>query len=385
MQSSFWDKEILGGVKMRWLAGVIGFYFFSYLTYVLTLAFNEMAYEEVTFLELLSKYAISQAFDYTFKFLLTIPLCYLYFHLIKNWHFALKIGLHVFTMIAFVLIWQKTFYATMDFLDRGHLSGSSQVWDLYIPALFYVIQFSLFHAFEYYYQFQKQKDTEHQLRQISLQNELSAIKAQLNPHFLYNVFNTISASVPPEQERTREMIAELADLFRYQLKASRTELVCLRDEIEFLEKYLDLEKARFGDRLVVKMDIDKTLLDDKVPSMMIQPIVENCLKHGLASKIEGGEVTVSIKKRGDLLNFEVKDTGVGVEDKSKLLNTVTPSRDEAESIKGVGLKNTQLRLEKLYHSKLVFEDNQPTGLIVRFDLNNNLLDAKKMKNTEGVY
>jgi two-component system, LytTR family, sensor kinase len=358
MTSSFWDKEIVMGVKMRWLAAVIGFYFFSYLTYIFTLTFNEMAYEKVTFLELLSKYAISQTFDYTFKFLLTIPLCYLYFHLIKNWHFALKIGLHVFTMIAFVLIWQKTFYATMDFLDRGHLGGSSQVWDLYIPALFYIIQFSLFHAFEYYYQFQKQKDTEHQLRQISLQNELSAIKAQLNPHFLYNVFNTISASVPPEQERTREMIAQLADLFRYQLKASRTELVALRDEIEFLEKYLDLEKARFGDRLVVKIDIDESLLNENIPSMMIQPLVENCLKHGLASKIEGGEVSISIKKRGDLLNFEVHDTGVGVKDKSKLLNT-----------EGVGLKNTQLRLEKLYHSKLVFEDNQPSGLIVSFDLN----------------
>jgi two-component system, LytTR family, sensor kinase len=132
---------------------------------------------------------------------------------------------------------------------------------------------------------------------------------------------------------------------------------------------LDLEKARFGDRLVVKMEIDKTLLDENVPSMMIQPLVENCLKHGLASKIEGGEVVISIKKRGDLLNFEVHDTGVGVKDKSKLLNTVTPLRDEAESIKGVGLKNTQLRLEKLYHSKLIFEDNQPSGLIVSFALN----------------
>ena len=373
MKSSFWEIEIMGGVKVGWLAAVIGFYFFNYLTYVVTLTFNELAYLKITFGELLSSYAISQAFDYFFKFLLTIPLCYLYFRLIKHWHLSLKIVLHIFTLIAFVLTWQKMFYSTMEFLNRGHLRGASQVWDLYIPALFYIIQFSLFHAFEYYYQFQKQKDTEHQLRQISLQNELSAIKAQLNPHFLYNVFNTISASVPPEQERTREMIAELADLFRYQLKASRTELVCLRDEIEFLEKYLDLEKARFGDRLVVKMDIDKTLLDENVPSMMIQPIVENCLKHGLASKIEGGEVAIFIKKRDNILNCEVKDTGVGVKDKLKLLNT-----------EGVGLKNTQLRLEKLYHSKLVFEDNHPTGLSVSFDIDTNLLNAKKVKNTEGV-
>jgi two-component system, LytTR family, sensor kinase len=358
MTSSFWDKEILGGLKMRWLAGVIGFYFALYIVYAFTLVFNELAYGERSFIELLFYYGRNQAIDYCIKFFLTIPLCYLYFRWLVKWHLSAKIVLHVFTMIFFVLTWQKLFYFTMESIGSGHLRGSSQVWDLYIPALFYIIQFGFFHAFEYYYQFQKQKDTEHQLRQISLQNELSAIKAQLNPHFLYNVFNTISASVPPEQERTREMIAQLADLFRYQLKASRSELVALRDEIEFLEKYLDLEKARFGDRLAVKMEIDKTLLDENIPSMVIQPLIENCLKHGLASKIEGGEVAISIKKRGDLLKFEIKDTGVGEKDKSKLLNT-----------EGVGLKNTQLRLEKLYNSKLVFADNKPTGLIVSFDLN----------------
>ena len=373
MTSLFWNKEILGGVKMRWLAVIVGFYLFNAFTYTLTLAINQVAYEKKPFFDVFLMYSSAQAINYLLKFLLSIPLTYLYFRTIKHWRLFPKIGLHVFTSIAYVFVWKKLFYFTMEYMDKGHLEGSSEVWDIYIPALFYIIQFSLFHAFEYYYQFQKQKDTEHQLRQISLQNELSAIKAQLNPHFLYNVFNTISASVPPEQERTREMIAELADLFRYQLKASRTELVCLRDEIEFLEKYLDLEKARFGDRLVVKMDIDKTLLDENVPSMMIQPIVENCLKHGLASKIEGGEVAIFIKKRDNILNFGVKDTGVGVKDKLKLLNT-----------EGVGLKNTQLRLEKLYHSKLVFEDNQPSGLSVSFDINTNLLNAKKVKNTEGV-
>ena len=358
MTSSLGDKEILGGIKMRWLAGVIGFYFLNYLIYILTLAFNELAYQKITFWELLSKYAISQAFDYSLKFLLTIPLCYLYFRLIKHWHLALKIGLHIFTLIAFVLTWKKLFYMTMEFLGRGHLRGSSEVWDIYIPALFYIIQFSIFHAFEYYYQLQEQKELEHKLRQVSLQNELSAIKAQLNPHFLYNVFNTISASVPPEQERTREMIAELSDLFRYQLKASRTELVPLKDEIEFVKKYLDLEKARFSERLTVKIDIDNAVLDEKIPSMILQPLVENCLKHGLSSLVEGGEISIKIKKEADFIHFEIADTGIGVKDKSSLLKS-----------EGIGLQNTQLRLEKMYHSKLVFKDNQPSGLIVSFDLN----------------
>ncbi len=354
---TFWQKKTIGGIKIGWLAATLGFYFFNYLTYVITLTFNELAYANLPFGDLLSHYAVNQAFDYTFKFILTIPLCYLYFKTIKHWRLPFKIALHVLTLVVFVLTWQKLFYVTMEALDKGHLRGSSQVWDLYIPALFYIIQFSLFHGFEYYHQWQAQKEIEHQLREISLKNELSAIKAQLNPHFLYNVFNTISASVPPEQERTREMIADLSDLFRYQLKASRTELVPLREEIQFVQKYLDLEKARFGERLVVKLQITEGVLSELVPSMVLQPLVENCLKHGLASLVEGGEVSISIKKDGDLLHFEIADTGIGVQNKDILLKS-----------EGIGLKNTQLRLEKLHDSSLHFSDTQPHGLTIKFEI-----------------
>ena len=356
MAKSFWERD-LRGVKMSWLAMAVGFYLASYLIYVVTLALNELAYAKIPFFELLGSYAISQAFDYGFKFLLTIPLCYLYFRLVAHWQLWAKGVLHVFTLVLFVFTWKKLFYWAMEALGRGHLRGSSEVWDIYIPALFYVIQFGLLHAFEYYHQLQKQKELAFQLQKMSLQNELSALKAQLNPHFLYNVFNTISASVPPEQEHTRELIAELADLFRYQLKASRTELVPLSDEIEFVKKYLNLEKARFGDRLTVKMDIDDDILNEKVPSMILQPLVENSLKHGLASLIEGGEVSISIKKTNGVLQFEIRDTGIGVKNKAELLEN-----------EGIGIKNTQLRLEKLYHSTLQFSDNQPSGLVTYFEI-----------------
>jgi two-component system, LytTR family, sensor kinase len=357
MTTSFWEKNSIGGVKRGWLVVAIGFYLTFYLLYAVTLAYNEAAYAKTPFNELIFSYIQVQAIDYLYKFILTIPLCYLYFKMINHWHLSLKIVLHIFTMILFVLTWKELFYITMEATGGGHLEGTSQVWDLYIPALFYVIQFGFFHAFEYYYQLQKQKEIGSQLRQASLTNELAALKAQLNPHFLYNVFNTISASVPPEQERTRELIAELADLFRYQLKASRTELVLLRDEIEFIEKYLDLEKARFGERLQTHIEIADNILEEQVPSMMLQPLVENSLKHGLASLIEGGEVSIKIKKEGDLLHFEISDTGIGVKNKEQLLHT-----------EGIGLRNTQLRLEKLYNSTLHFSNNQPKGLTIRFTI-----------------
>jgi two-component system, LytTR family, sensor kinase len=361
METTFWEKNSIGGIKRGWLATVIGFYVAFCLIYALTLSYIEADYAKVPFIDLVYSYIEVQSIDYLYKFMLTIPLCYLYFKMVNHWHFSLKIGLHVLTMIVYVLTWKQLFYITMEASGRGHLTGVLQVWDIYIPALFYIIEFGFFHAFEYYYQLQEQKETAHQLSRISLQNELSAIKAQLNPHFLYNVFNTISASVPPEQERTRELIADLSDLFRYQLRASRTELVPLREEIEFVEKYLDLEKARFGERLTVKTEITEGVLSELVPSMMLQPLVENCLKHGLASLIEGGEVRIGIKKEADLLHFEIADTGVGVKNKDILLKS-----------EGIGLKNTQLRLEKLYNSSLHFSDTLPHGLTIRFTIKTTL-------------
>lgn len=110
------------------------------------------------------------------------------------------------------------------------------VWDIYIPGLFMMIQFGFLFAYEHYRENQKKLLVEGELRQAALKSELSAIKAQLNPHFLYNVFNTINASVPAENEKTRQLIAELSDLFRYQLQATKEDLVPLRDEISFVKK-----------------------------------------------------------------------------------------------------------------------------------------------------
>jgi len=190
----------------------------------------------------------------------------------------------------------------------------------------------------------------------ALKSELSALKAQLNPHFLYNVFNTISASVPAEQEGTRELIAKLSDLFRYQLKATKTELIPLHEELEFVEKYLDLEKARFEDRLEIIVDVPQSIRKEKVPPMILQPLVENSLRHGLSSLIEGGEICIRIKKVADKIQFEVSDTGIGVADKSKLFDV------------GIGLTNTKLRLEKMYGSEMKISDNYPQGLKIEFSI-----------------
>jgi two-component system, LytTR family, sensor kinase len=351
-----WKREVIWGIRLGELAAFMGVYFFLYALYCLTLTINESAYVNISFDKLLQNYLISQSIDYGLKFLYTIPLWYLYFKVLKHWSLYHKIVLHQFTSFLFVLCWIKSFYFILEILGRGHLRGTSQIWDIYIPALIYIIQFGIFHAYEYHLEVQRQREREAQLRQATLQSELTAIKAQLNPHFLYNVFNTISASVPPEMEHTREMIAVLADMFRYQLRASVEDTVALGDELAFVEQYLSLEKDRFGSRLQTVLNVEPAILQEKIPPMLLQPLVENAVKHGISPKIEGGTVQLNIDKRGQALHVELSDTGVGLSDYQAVLG------------KGIGLTNTQLRLEKMFGTQLHMRPNTPSGLIISFDI-----------------
>lgn len=259
-----------------------------------------------------------------------------------------------FLILIFTYFIRELRYIYLDYNKMGRLVGTGEIWDWYIPSLFLMVQFGCIFGYRYFVENQRKLKLEAELRQAALKSELSAIKAQLNPHFLYNVFNTINASLPPENEKTRMMIAQLSDLFRYQLKASKEELVPLREELDFVKSYLDLEKARFENRLTVKIEVPQALYDVKIPPMLLQPLVENSLKHGLADLVEGGEIRIKIYKEENKLYFEVADTGVGIADKSLLFD------------KGVGLTNTNLRLEKMYHSSLHISDNQPRGTKVAF-------------------
>ncbi|MFK7936807.1 MAG: sensor histidine kinase [Saprospiraceae bacterium] len=294
---------------------------------------------------------------YILTLLTTIPIWWLIFRYWKSKPLKKKLLAHVFLLPLFIVISQESYRFICNIIGWTYLDGYGRVWDIYIPSLLYILQFGIFHAYTYYHDNQRNLKLKATLSEAALRSELSAIKAQLNPHFLYNVFNTISASVPPEQERTREMIAELSDLFRYQLKASQTDEVPLHEELSFVKKYLDLEKARFEERLQIKINVPKHLQERLVPPMLLQPLVENSVKHGISPLIEGGEVSIDIKEQNDgQLMFLIRDTGVGVTDKTKLFG------------KGVGLTNTKLRLEKQYGSILKISDNLPQGLRIEFAL-----------------
>jgi sensor histidine kinase YesM len=356
MEAQKTPKRILG-IKLSELFAFFGFYFFWALSYHIAISVNSTAWtgDAKTFMNF-GNFMETVGLDYILKAIVTFPIWYLLFRVLKHWRLRDRLLLHLFLLPAFVLIWQQLYYMITEWIDFGHLSGVASAWDIYIPALFYALQFGVFHAYNYHIENQKKIKLEGELRTAALKSELSALKAQLNPHFLYNVFNTISASVPAKNEKTRRMIAELSDLFRYQLKASQIDTVPLHEELEFINKYLELEKERFEDRLNIHFDVEENIMNELVPPMLLQPLVENSIKHGLASLIEGGSIFVKIQRKKDKLFFEISDTGVGVKDKESVFN------------KGIGLTNTKLRLEKLYQSTLQLSDNSPRGLKISFEI-----------------
>ncbi|MEM9000461.1 MAG: histidine kinase [Bacteroidota bacterium] len=351
------DRRIIWGVTIKQLLAVIALYVCSAAAYNLAIWINIPLERraEIEFFSL-SAFLEGSGLQYIIFFLFTIPIWWLIFWKLKGRSFWFRISLHLVLLPCFVFISKYVYYTMSELIGWLHLQGSAEVWDVYIPALFYQIQFAIFHVYEYYRENQKKLKLEGELKQAALKSELAAIKAQLNPHFLYNVFNTINASVPPEQEKTRGLIATLSDLFRYQLKASRKELVSLEEELEFVKKYLELEKERFGERLHVDIKVSNDLMQEKIPPMILQPLVENSVKHGLSSLIKGGSICIYIFKESGKLKFEISDTGVGIENKQTVFG------------KGVGLTNTKLRLQKMYQSQLEILDNEPQGLKIRFSI-----------------
>lgn len=356
MTTSILHRKILGVRVQEILITFMIYMFFAFL-YHLTLWVNRNGFDDPEDpLFNVEQFVSRSGMHYSLFFLMSIPIWLLIFRWIKHWKLGYRLAVHIITLPLFVFLSQEWYYDLSRLLDKWHLQGSAQVWDIYIPALFYLIQFGIFHAYEHFTDNQKKLKLEGELRTAALKSELSAIKAQLNPHFLYNVFNTINASVPAENEKTRHMIAQLSDLFRYQLQASQEELVTLEEELDFVSKYLELEKERFGNRLKITMDVSPDLYKEKIPPMILQPLVENSVKHGLSSLIDGGEINITIFRDADKLKFEIADTGVGAENKESLFN------------KGIGLTNTRLRLQKRYESNLEILDNEPNGLKIQFSI-----------------
>jgi sensor histidine kinase YesM len=188
------------------------------------------------------------------------------------------------------------------------------------------------------------------------QAELEMLKAQLQPHFLFNTLNAISALVHKSPKDADQTITQLSDLLRTSLSNGKTQEVTLKAELEFLQTYLQIQQTLMKQRLEVKWNVDAATLDALIPNMILQPIAENSIKHGLAPLEEGGRIEVSSVRRNGTLHLEISDNGKGIGHK--------------ETIEGIGLSNTRARLHHLYgdEHQLNFVAPPLGGLSVKIEI-----------------
>lgn len=187
---------------------------------------------------------------------------------------------------------------------------------------------------------------------------LGALRAQLDPHFLFNTLNTVSALVERDAKGVRRMISRLSELLRHSLEEGASD-VTLQRELDLLERYLDIMRVRFGERLAVEIDVPAALLGARVPNLVLQPVVENAIKHAIAPRESGGCISVAAERVGDRLVIRVRDDGPG------------PGGTAEPPGAGVGLANTRARLAEMYgtrqHLRLAANDDGP-GTVLEISL-----------------
>lgn len=244
------------------------------------------------------------------------------------------------------------------------ITRSPYTWDfltlLHTEIFIYWTVVMVYYLCNYYLRQQQRELQTAQLRlkaaelESSLkQAQLDALKMQLHPHFLFNTLNTISALMVEDTQAANRVLVQLSELLRAALKNDCHE-VKLREELEFLRSYLEIEQTRYQNRLKVRIEADPATLDAKVPHLILQPLVENAIKHGIAPYDRPGVIEVSARRVNGTVELMVRDNGPG-----------RPAGRNAE-LNGIGLANTRARLEKLYGTDFRFslENAEAGGLVV---------------------
>jgi sensor histidine kinase YesM len=257
---------------------------------------------------------------------------------------GMPLSFHLITDISFDLYSQLENSQLKNPFFWNFLSGSSV-----FGAFFF--RESVIHA--------QDKLQEEQTKRLAQEKEIAEtnlrfLQAQIEPHFLFNTLSNVLSLLETEPQKGRQMLLDLTKYLRESLSKTRMKTVTLGQEEDILNRYLALSKIRMGERLEFKISIPPELKNIKIPPMLLQPLVENAIKHGLEPKIEGGMVTISGYLKGENIYLEVTDTGIGT---------------QAENIPGVGIDNVRKRIRIFFgeQGKIVLRSNKPSGLTVSLE------------------
>jgi len=250
---------------------------------------------------------------------------------------------------------------TMTRVLRGVTEGGEayfQISDLAAQYLIYWGIVAATHAWLYYRDVQGRELRASQLEALLAQTRLQMLSMQLQPHFLFNTLNTIAELVHQRPEAAERMITDLSHLLRETLHAGLVDRVPVEQELQLLDRYAEIQRARFGDRLTVDVVIDEEATKSAlVPSLLLQPLVENAIKHGIGARAGAGRIEITISRSGDTLAIEIRDDGRGLGD--------------AEIKDGLGLGNCRSRLQTLYGTsnyRLDMLNRDTGGAVVRIAL-----------------
>lgn len=223
--------------------------------------------------------------------------------------------------------------------------------------LIYGVILSVSHAIDYYRKYHERTVHALELEKHLAEARLQSLLRQLKPHFLFNTLNGIASLMHSDVHAADRMLVRLSELLRLTMNHSGRPLARLRDEVAFIEKYLEIERIRFRDRLTVELDIDRAALDAEVPSLILQPLVENAIRHGIEPHARPGRIRVGARREGAQVVLTVRDNGAGV----------PPGGFTRE---GIGLGNTRARLRELYGDRheLRLANHPDGGLELRLAL-----------------
>jgi sensor histidine kinase YesM len=188
------------------------------------------------------------------------------------------------------------------------------------------------------------------LEKKGVEIQLQILQSQMEPHFLFNTLSNVISLLDTEPEKAKSMLRDFVDFLRASMSVRRSAVITISQEMELIRCYLSVLKIRMGTRLDYTIDVDDAVLGQGIPPLLIQPLVENAIRHGLEPKIEGGRIEISGSRENDMIRFEVCDTGSGI--------------DINKSAAGTGLSNVRKRLQLLYGDKgrLVIRENPPSGV-----------------------
>ncbi len=246
---------------------------------------------------------------------------------------------HIIIAVVIITLWLGASWFTLRFIFAGNdlylqFLNDTLPWRAVTGIFFYLLFILFYYVILYYEDLQDKMKIESELQNLVNKAELSALKSQINPHFLFNSLNSISSLTITNPEKAQEMVIKLSDFLRYSLNHDETEKTSLKEEFDNLHRYLDIEKVRFGHRLNFKSNIDEQCIDQEIPNMILQPLIENAIKHGVYHSTEEVLIEMTCKIENGFLIIE-------------LINDYDPEAVKKKG-QGIGLTNIRKRLQLIY-------------------------------------